>query len=194
MFSALRHNALFAVCPGHSPLSPVSLCGHWLAWAVSVSLCPQTLGACAPALCPRPLPAKYPAIHFDINQNISEPFMLAVPPPRDSWLFSPLSLSRYLSAPPPMARWRQIPGRSTGALVTRSPAITSSNKILRDAGQQRLNWPQAPRLRGLAPVTQQVQRLSVLISLRGLSRQEPLKHKQDQPQNSWETITKECHL
>ena len=40
-------------------------------------VCPQTLTPLTPAdlvTAPRDSLAKYPAIHFDINQNISEPF------------------------------------------------------------------------------------------------------------------------
>ena len=118
------------------------LCGHWPDQS-PVSLCPQTLGACAPRPCARALPAKYPVIHFDINQNISEPFMPAVPPPHDSRLFS---RSEFASICQPRPRCRDGDRFQGGALGSRdlALAITRFSKILRDAGQLRLNWPQAP--------------------------------------------------
>ena len=134
---------MLTVCPGHWS-SLLSLCGHWpsLHRLQSLSV-PKPLALVLPSLRPRPLPAKYPAIHFDINQNISEPFMLAVPLPRDSRLFS---RSESASICQPRPRCRDGERFQGGALSSRDLALTITrfSKILRDAEQLRLNWPQAP--------------------------------------------------
>ena len=138
------------MCMMLSPLMPCLLlawvtgalsCGHWP--DQSLSLSPNPWRLCPPPLSPGPLPAKYPAIHFDINQNISEPFMLAVPPPRDSRLFS---RSESASICQPRPRCRDGERFQGGALSSRDLALTITrfSKILRDAEQLRLNWPQAP--------------------------------------------------
>ena len=115
------------------------LCGHWPDQS-PVSLCPQTLGACAPRPCARaPSPLNTPQFILTSIKTFQSPLCRRCrhPVTPDSPL-APSLLCLFVSHAPDVAM-----GTDSRAEL----AITRFSKILRDAGQLRLNWPQAPALR-----------------------------------------------
>ena len=106
----IPHDAMFAHC-WHGSVE-LSL------WSLGVQCCslsPNPWRMCPHPLARRPRPAKYPAIHFDINQNIWDPFMSGAAAPAAPRLLTLLFVSPASDAA------METRGRSTPHLASAGP-------------------------------------------------------------------------